>query len=524
MDSKILLVKTITLLYKESTLPSKLQDYTRDLAKRIADSVKSAQVSVVDLDPRTEILESLKDIIYTIVHDTTSEINITTLKQSLMVGVRGESFLYEGFTMVADDNTSEDNSRHTVAVLKKELDLYLKQTDIMKVLKDYTQKAHFETQTISDWRSFRDNVINDLTSVGSFVATNEKHPSLNLSVNFNDATQVQDALTRGVANQSHSGVIKTGLQGLNEMCGAPGGFRRGEYILYSAPQYSFKSGFGLLMIMWALMYNTPELIDPTKKPAMVFFSFENTVQSNIVLMYRYLKENEVGHKVIVNAGEYDPTTEEGRENLRIAGEYIKEKLSANGFHFIMESYNSTTFTTQDLIDRILEIEAQGYEIVFCIADYLAVLNKKGLTMGAHGDELRDQHRRVRSFTNPRGITFMTPHQMSQDAIQLLRDGKKDELVKKVAGHNYYDGCKRIGQEPDLELHLYVVDVGDTKYLEIGRGKHRDINDTDPKKLYTVYKFEDYGTIPPDIHGVNKSRRKVGGGSLSGEGDDWFEIA
>lgn len=524
MDSKILLVKTITLLYKESTLSNKIQDYTRDLAKRIADTVKSVQVSVVDLDPRTEILESLKDIIHKIVADKTSSINLDILKQSLMIAVRGESFLYEGFTMMINNQETEDVTNQTIASLKKELDIYLKQHDIMRILKEHTQKAHFETQNIEDWRAFRDGVINDLESVGNFTVKNEVHPALNMSVDFKNEDEVEHALTRGVANQSHSGTLKTGLQGLNEMLGAPNGYRRGEYILYSAPQYSFKSGFALLSVMWALMYNKPQLIDETKKPLIMFFSFENTVQSNIVLMYKYLKENELKHKIEINVGDYDPTTALGQGNLTKASAYIKEKLQVNGFHFKMESYNSTIFTTQDLLDRLNELQAEGYEVVFCIADYLAVLNKKGLTMGAHGDELRDQHRRVRSYTNPRGITFMTPHQMSQEAIQELRNGKKDELVKLVANKNYYDGCKRIAQEPDLELYLYVVDVGDVKYLEIGRGKHRDINDTDPKKLYTVYKFEEYGTIPPDVNDVNRSRRKVGGGSTSGEDDEWFEIS
>lgn len=96
----------------------------------------------------------------------------------------------------------------------------------------------------------------------------------------------------------------------------------------------------------------------------------------------------------------------------------------------------------------------------------------------------------------RGITFFSPHQLSSDALQLSRENTED-LVKVVANRGYYDGCRRLGQEPDLEILFHIVRLNGKAYLTIQRGKHRNTV-TAEKDQYLVLPFNDIGTLPWDI--------------------------
>lgn len=96
----------------------------------------------------------------------------------------------------------------------------------------------------------------------------------------------------------------------------------------------------------------------------------------------------------------------------------------------------------------------------------------------------------------RGITTITPHQLSSDALQLTRENVED-FVKTVANRGYYDGCRRLGQEPDLEFTAHIVKFKQQSFLTINRGKHRNTV-TSQDDQYLILPFSPIGTIPWDI--------------------------
>jgi hypothetical protein len=131
---------------------------------------------------------------------------------------------------------------------------------------------------------------------------------------------------------------------------------------------------------------------------------------------------------------------------------------------------------------------------------------------------------VRNFTAKRGIITITPHQLSTDAKQLTRLGI-DNFVQEIANKGYYDGCRTIDQEVDMEIYQHIVKVNGESYLTFQRGKHRKPLGiiTPDRDLYTVYKFEVVGTIPDDVEDIDKSRRTVGGKTINEGGDSaWYD--
>jgi hypothetical protein len=100
----------------------------------------------------------------------------------------------------------------------------------------------------------------------------------------------------------------------------------------------------------------------------------------------------------------------------------------------------------------------------------------------------------------------------------------EDFVKVVANKGYYDGCKRLGQEPDLEMFIHIVKVHGSSYLTIQRGKHRSAV-TPEKDLYCVLPFKEIGTIPWDIDKEQEITVAMPGGGEIGGADEipwWAE--
>lgn len=97
---------------------------------------------------------------------------------------------------------------------------------------------------------------------------------------------------------------------------------------------------------------------------------------------------------------------------------------------------------------------------------------------------RDIVRRVRNFCVERGVVFVSPFLLSDEAKSLfnvLED--KTNFVKDVKGRGYYDGCKTVDQELDLEFYIHTFIQKQGKYVTVQRGKYRSPKLVQEKQLY-----------------------------------------
>jgi hypothetical protein len=308
---------------------------------------------------------------------------------------------------------------------------------------------------------------------------------------------------------NNEGIMRTGWQGLNRML--QGGFRRGEMVAVGALQHNFKTGFSLSIFEHVALYNKPFMLDETKKPLLLRISFEDPLTLNMPFLYRNIYENETGEKAVLK----------GRKTSEMAA-YVMEKLKVNGFEIMMLQVNPTLWTYKNIQNKILELEAEGYEIHMLELDYLAMVPTTGCTEGPAGDAMRDMYRRIRNFTAPKRITLITPHQLSSEAKMLMRQSGEN-FVQEIANKGYYDGCKRIDQEVDLEIYIHIVKVNGKSWLTIQRGKHRLVNITPDEYKYCVLPFEDIGDIRVDINGDDTTRKKPGGGPIGSKEENPFWV-
>lgn len=497
MDAKLLLVKVITLLFRESQIPDKTEN-SADLVKQIIATLKLPE-AVLDTDKGRETLVALRaTAIWMANNSVQHEYDRAELLQRIRVNIGDDSHLYEalieGFEEIQDIDRIKKNCLHN----SEELKAFIKQNQVKDIIRKASHKVLFDEENV-DWSSFVGDTITELepyTSIKDEVASGEID-----GVDFSDINSISKMIQLATEEISSGGILKTGIQAINRMLGDHDGFLRGESWVIGALQHNFKSGFLMSILRGFVQYNTPRMLDPKKKPLILFITLENSISQNILWLYANFKEHETGEFCDIR-----------NISVEEAATYLKAKFEENGFTVKMRRFNPTEFTYRDLFNVLLKYEAEGFEIHALLIDYLNMMNKAGCVKDTTGGDVRDLFRRVRNYTNPRGITFITPHQLSSDAKNLVRQNI-DNFVKQIANQGYYDSCKLIDQEVDGELYIHIEKKGGRSYLTVQRGKHRKAGKITPEEdLYTVLPFLDVGAINDDVGKTDLSMKKLTGGS------------
>lgn len=501
MDNKLLLVKAITLLYRESTLVTKIEN-SADLVRTILESIALPEMNIT-LNKERDILYALKQTALEMCENPVEhEYEVSELLQRLKMNTHDEESLYETFVQGIEPEMSESSIKRTVVNIRKSLHNHFREEKMGEILTKSANQFKYHRDKIKNIHTFVSEVCAQLEPFQ--IAAVTKDPAIVADIDIGDEKSTEEVFQVIKSNSSGASVLKTGLLELNKLL--QGGFRRGESWVFGALQHNFKTGFSLTIFKQIALYNKPVMVDPKKKPLLLRISFEDEIDKNIQWLYQSLYENETGQKCIT-----------GQLSSKEMAEYIKEKLQVNGYHVRMMRVDPTQWTYMHICNYITQLESEGYEVHLLMLDYLAMVPTTGCSVGPMGSDVRDMFRRVRNFCSPRKITMITPHQLSTEAKQLIRDGRGN-FVQEIANKGYYDKCKTIDQEVDGELYFHIEKLNKKSWLTIQRGKHRIPTLIDDEQKYLVYPFHDVGTIKDDISGSNTACKKVGGGPI-GSGDE-----
>jgi len=515
MDPKLLLVNCISLLFRETQL-DKNSNPSFDLVAEALATIKISEAAI-EGDLYRETMASLKGTVdYLCTNKNTAGLEKDQLLQRIRVNCGQDIALFAVFEKTFSYEYAPEPLKKIVLRYRDDIRTYLNDFRIKDILKRYYTKAHFSNEKVN-FTALVEEISQDLEPLRCGLS-NMRKPWVVDEIDFNDLETLAECVERSLIENGNEGMLRSGWQGTNNMLGAEVEdtyYRRGDFVVCGGLQHNYKSGWLLSHFKHFALYNKPYLIDSTKKPLLYLISAENSVKDNLIWLYISLKENETGEKCNVKGV---PAKEIAR--------YVNEKLTANGYYIKMDRIDPSDFTFRDLCDRVLELEADGYEIHALLFDYLNMISKRGCTQGPMGSDIRDLFRRTRNFMSPRGILFMTPHQLSTEAKGLLRSGvAPEDFVKEIANKGYWDSCRTIDQEVDLEIYFHKVVRDGVSYLTVQRGKHRKPTITPEQYLYFVLQFYPVGGLRDDIGKENSTLRRVGGKKVAeGEEIPWYEAA
>lgn len=501
MDNRLLLTQSVTLLYRESLIAGKTEN-SSDLVRTVLEQIKLSELNLT-INHEKDILVALKQTALEMCNNPADhQYESGDLLHRLKMNCGMDDKLYDGFVRGIEPELTEASIKRSVINVRKAINNHFRELEINKILNKASFTFNQKRETIKSTNQFIAELCAALEPYQQDVTT--KDPGVISDVDVGDEASLNTVFQEIKNTDEGSALMITGFQELNNML--QGGFRRGDNVVTPALQHNFKTGMNLTLFKQLALYNKPYMIDPTKKPLLLRISFEDSIEDNFQFLYQNLKQNETGILPEIK----DVSNEE-------MAKYVKEKLQVNGYHLRFLRVDPTQWTYMHICNKVLELEANGYEVHVLSLDYLSMLPTTGCSIGPMGFDIKDMYKRIRNFTHPRKILLMTPHQLSTESKMLIREGRTD-FVKDVAGKGYYAGCRSVDNEVDIEIYQHIEKVNGKAYLTIQRGKHRIPTIIPDEQKYFVLPFTEKGGIMDDIGKPNSASRKLGGGRLNSNED------
>jgi hypothetical protein len=433
------------------------------------------------------IVDNLRATAEWMLSDSAIEYSIDDLLMKLKLNLLGDLNYYGILEQYLNPSIAAIDARKRVHGIMQELRYEEQKVKLKKTVWAAHKALTFSGEYV-ETPKFVNDLLTELEDIQVSGAGGD-HAGLVGKVDFTDVKAIEEALTKGVDLLDINGVLNTGFQGLNAACNGMG-VPRGYLVNFGALTHHYKTGMLIDLSLNIPAYNDPWLWDKTKKALIIRVSFENTIDQDIITMYKKLYECKHGVRCDV-------------ENITMneAVATIEAHFSQRGYTFQMLHYDPATFCVYDLFDLFNKYIEAGYEIHAAIIDYLSQI-----ASNTYGDRLDSKITKtfemVRNFCYPKGITVFTGHQLSTEAQTEYR-ANPIGLTRKTCTGGWYMDCKSLHTKLDLEfvMCVYVHNDG-VSYLFISRGKARGMENTPYKHRHIILPFLEIGGIKPDINGEN----------------------
>lgn len=478
MLPQAILMNALTLLYRENSDGDNKIASSSELIKNIIKLDKDTSGKQV-MGIEAEFISDFTNLVLDYANYP-SNYSETTLLETLEVIYKDRLDQFQAAEKVIKANLSEKEMKGSISSLRKRLESFYKEQTLKEKIRRLNKEINI-SNTISN-KPILERVaefIADLEQLST--VSKEKDAAILDEIDMTDDGHINDIVSRVSSENENVGVLTTGWREINHML--QGGFRRRETWTINALQHNYKSGFLQSLFVQMNTLNTPtvkEGEEKKKKPMILYISLEDSATVYTEFMYRYLYYNE--HRQLPDISK-TPTAE--------IVKYLKEKLTSKGFTPVTLRVDPLRWTYRDLFDKINQFESEGYEIYCCIVDYLAKLPTTGCRNdGPGGTDVRDLFQKCRSFFSAKNICFITAHQLSTEAKQLIRNGVKDtDFVKEIAGKGYTELSKQIDQIVDGELYIHIAKQNGNAYLTVFRGKHRIPTILNDSEKYAMLQFD-----------------------------------
>lgn len=329
-----------------------------------------------------------------------------------------------------------------------------------------------------------------IKEINSTMRAIESNASYDIKFSLKD--EVFDDCIRTVYDKvtSPSNKLITGLTGINELLG--GGFEsKRVYSLFGLP--SEGKSITLLDFAYQIKKYNPGYIckDPTKKPCVVYFTLENTIDETVVRLCEMVG---IGGTI----GDY--SVDELIQKLKTEGGlYVN---SASPIDFVIRYAPGMSVDTDYLYIISEELEDDGYEPIIFIIDYIKRI-KSTLDNSDSRIWLGNVINEFKVFASIKDIPVVTASQLNRDATRHIDESRKtnkNELVRML-------GRSQIGESMLILENLdgaFIItpewDNNGNKFLGFQRIKKR-YKASNLEILYYPYQgdiklVEDFNALSP----------------------------
>lgn len=509
MDTNVILTKCITLLYRESQLDNPV-DNSNDLVKTVIENLPITDTDI-GISTRRSIASGLKDMILELCRNQAgTQYELSEFLQQIRLITNGDLNIYAAIEQGIANELESSILKRTITNLRKTVGNFFREQKIGQLLKRASRDYNFNRQNITDINVYVQNLINELTIASTKAVA--KDPGIIKTLDLSDEGSMIQAFNDVAGSNSEELPYTTGWQELN--AALQGGPRPGDAVIVGALQHNYKTGFTMSMYAHMALFNKPKNKDPNKKPLLYRVSLEDPLRNNAQFLYQLLKYEETNEKVDV-------------KNISVEEmvAYVKQRMSVNGYHIIIDEVNPLNWTYQSLFNRIIELESQGYCVEVLCVDYLSKLPTTGCVQGSLGDDLMDLLVKTRAFCSANQIVFISPHQLSTEAKRLLQTVPQEQFLHHIKGGGFFEKSKGLDRIYDIGILLHKCETSNGDYLHVVIDKHRfpTVVDSSMKSFYLKFptcKMPIPSNIFNEQHRILRKIPK----SMASENDSLFTLA
>lgn len=260
---------------------------------------------------------------------------------------------------------------------------------------------------------------------------------MSCEINTNTFNLLDEVNSKSVIRKSLESIlnpgnkITTGYKTLDRMLN--GGLEGGRcYLLLGVPK-GFKSGSILNIVMNVTTeYKHPKTKDPTKIPAAVYFTMENSMIETFERIYAYLgipfnfeyTENEEGVRT------YNLTKEDIEE---VRNNIMEETYNRTGISLNVIYRPHRSVDTDYLYTICDDLNAMGQEAIFIAQDYIKRI-RSTMNFPDARLEMGEVVNEFCKFAKEKQIPVLTASQFNREAIRLIEESlmsKKKDLSRKL---------------------------------------------------------------------------------------------
>ena len=385
--------------------------------------------------------------------------------------------------------SDEDNIDNNIKSIKSDINKMLKKTLAIKNMSIALNRLKLNTTN-------PDKILLDLMDTLDKIKEDVVNEDVALvdEVNFSNKDSLRKAVKKAKDLINGGTLMPLKWECVNRML--QGGIRRGEFCMLSALPHNYKSGMTKSFIIQQVLNKKPVMDDIKKKPTIVFITLEEEIDNIVFFIYSYLKFTLEG----IEISNKDKRKLDDDEMTN----YVEEHLLSGDYDLLLYRFKPELFTYSKLFTLIERLERSGREIHATYLDYVKKMSRDGCRVGGpSGTDLLELFSRLRNFFSSKKIAFITPHQLSTRAKQLLSNGvPSNEFSRYVVGKGLYADSSQLDQEVDIEIFLHIFKQNRKTYLGVSRGKHRISTNIPEEYKHVTLEFKNpYSPIPHDTDKV-----------------------
>lgn len=513
MEIKLLLAKAISAVYYASYVPNYDEDGLTIMLERALEHIAVVDDPMQSNREHSQILKVRGLLIWMKQKGISHPFDLNDLMMRVRLSCGDNDRLYDLFCktllLVEDPDAAEEKVKEA----SNELYDFIGVEELFDLLKRSSHRVGFNRDKIENLSRYRDELILKLQELP--LAGKKRAISATRSIDIDDVDSLEQVyeLAQSAIDPEH--ILTLPLKAKNRMFGEQMGARRGEWANTSALPGNNKSGDMLDDFISFCIFNTPKLIDATKKPMHVFATLEDKPELILQKLYTSLKQHETGYEVPIKTKGVPP---------REMAQYVKARLMANGWNIRIFDYTSGA-SPFDFVEDLKQLQKEGYEIFTAGVDYPHLFDKSDIVASVAGEEVQLCVRIIRRFTSPNNIYGYAVHQLSTQAKELARN--YPDYIKRLPGLGYYESCKKYETEFDFAKLIAKTMHNGEAWQEYQWEKHRKVGSTDEADKYFATKFLPYPMmgVKYDIdRDEDTSFKKIGGRVTAGEaGNDWTDF-